>query len=532
MSDAALLPGVRFEVRPPAAAAQPLRTDIAGFMGPTLRGPVGEIVRIDGWRAYVETFGDLTTACDTSYALRGYFENGGEIAYVMRIAAAPLVHATGLWTIGEVAANKWLPSAPIAGGFEAEQFLVTARSPGAWANGLLVKPRYRLRGPDRRPEVDLEIVPASGAGEFLVGLPANQLVEAVNARSALISLAVHVPPPPPDPTAAPGPLAKVWPPVTLAGGTTAMPSEAEYVAGAEALAATREVALMAAPDLETMPGGDPARTRILGQLTALADSRLDRQVIGAVPRAAREVAQISAWLSEFRSAQDGDYARSLALYHPLLAVPDPLGGIRAPVRHISPVGHVAGVISRLDRERGAHHTPANAELYEAVDIAPRQTTEALAALSAAGVNPLLCATGSGIIVWGGRTAARPRDPARPSLEAPGRFLAHRRLIHRLVRAIRRVAEPIVFDNNGPDLWLTLARAITSVLLEAWNAGALKGEVPEEAFQVACNADNNPRENEDSGLVLSEIALAPVAPMEFITLRIAMTREGWLEAIET
>ncbi|MFM5949649.1 MAG: hypothetical protein ACKOPM_10540 [Novosphingobium sp.] len=532
MSDAALLPGVRFEVRPPAVAAQPLRTDIAGFMGPTLRGPVGEVVRIDGWRAYVETFGDLTSECDMPYALRGYFENGGEIAYVVRLAAAPLLHAEGLWTVGEVAANKWLASAPIAGRFEAQRFLIRARSPGAWANGLQVKPRYRLRGPDRRPEVDLEIVPANGAGEFLLGLPAAGLVEAVNARSALINLIVQVPPPPPDPAAPAGPLAKVWAPVTLAGGTVAVADEAEYAAGAAALAATREVALMAAPDLETMPGGELARTRILGHLTALADGLLDRQVIGAPPRTAYDAGQIAAWLSDFRSARDGDYARSLAVYHPLLAVPDPLGGIRAPVRLISPVGHVAGVISRLDRERGAHHSPANAELYEAVDIAPRQPTETLAVLAAAGVNPLLCATGNGIVVWGGRTAARVPDPARNALEAPGRFLAHRRLIHRLVRAIRRVAEPVVFDNNGPDLWLTLARAITSLLLEAWNAGALKGEVPEEAFQVVCNADNNPPENEESGLVLCEIALAPAAPMEFITLRIAMTREGWLEAIET
>lgn len=532
MSEAALLPGVRFEVRPPPAAAQPLRTDIAGFIGPTLRGPVGEVVRIDGWRAYAETFGDLTADADTPHALRGYFENGGQVAFVMRLAAAPLVTAQGLWTIGEVAASKWLASAPIAGDFEAQQFVVRARTPGAWANGLQVKPRYRLRGPDRRPEVDLEIVPASGAGEFLVGLPADTLIDAVNERSALIELAVNVPPPPGDPAAPPGPLAKVWPAVTLSGGDAGAPGESEYAAGADALTAIREVALMAAPDLETMPGGDAARARILGQMTALADALLDRQVIGALPRAIDDVAQVATWLTGFRAASDGDYARSLALYHPLVAVPDPLGGIRAPVRRISPVGHVAGVISRLDRERGAHHSPANAELYEAVDIEPRLEPEALALLAAAGVNPLLCATGHGIVVWGGRTAARPLDPARPSLEAPGRFLAHRRLVHRLVRAIRRVAEPIVFDNSGPDLWLTLARAITSLLLDAWTAGALKGEVPEEAFQVICNADNNPPENVEAGLVLCEIALAPAAPMEFITLRIAMTREGWLEAIET
>jgi phage tail sheath protein FI len=318
----------------------------------------------------------------------------------------------------------------------------------------------------------------------------------------------------------------VWPAVTLNGGSTGHPGEADYAAGADLLAATREVALMAAPDLETMPGGDDARNRILGQLTGLAEQCHDRQVIAALPRAAADMAQIAAWLDDFRAARDGEYARSLALYHPMLTVQDPLGGIRAPVRRMSPVGHVAGVISRLDRERGAHHTPANAELYQAVDIEPRLGTAELGALAMAGVNPLLCATGNGIMVWGGRTAYP------PALGTGGLFLAHRRLIHRLIRAIRRVAEPIIFDTNGPDLRLTLARAITSLLLDAWNAGALKGDVPEEAFQVRCDAGNNPPEVEEAGQVFCEIRLAPAAPMEFITLRIAMTREGRLEAIES
>ena len=34
----------------------------------------------------------------------------------------------------------------------------------------------------------------------------------------------------------------------------------------------------------------------------------------------------------------------------------------------------------------------------------------------------------------------------------------------------RGAEPLVFDTNGPALWLKLVRAITSVLLEAYRAG--------------------------------------------------------------
>ena len=78
----------------------------------------------------------------------------------------------------------------------------------------------------------------------------------------------------------------------------------------------------------------------------------------------------------------------------------------------------------------------------------------------------------------------------------------------------------------------IARAITSVLLEAWYAGALKGDIPEQAFLVRCDEATNPPENEELGQVLCEVYVAPAVPMEFITLRVAISREGRLEATET
>jgi hypothetical protein len=214
------------------------------------------------------------------------------------------------------------------------------------------------------------------------------------------------------------------------------------------------------------------------------------------------------------------------VYHPWIRVEDPAGGLDAPFRWISPVGHVGGLISRLDRERGAHYTPANALLFDAVDVAAGYAAAEQALLLASGINLIRCQSGQGLQVWGGRTAAHPRR------NPEGMFLAHRRLIHRLVRAIRRVAEPLVFDNHDVELRLTIVRTITGVLLEAFRAGALKGTREEEGFQVRCDESNNPPEDEDLGRVLCEIALAPAVPMEFIILRVAFTTEGKLEVIGT
>src|SRR5262249_44160537 len=162
---------------------------------------------------------------------------------------------------------------------------------------------------------------------------------------------------------------------------------------------------------------------------------------------------------------------------PRLWVSDRLGGIAKPLRSVPPSGHVAGVISGLDRQRGAHHTPANVSLVDAVDATRTFEKAEQARFNDAGINLVRCFPGRGLVVWGGRTL----EPERA-----GRFIAHRRLIHRLVRTIRRVAEPLVFETNGPELWLTIVRGITTVLLEAWRAGALQGTRPEDAFRVRCD----------------------------------------------
>ncbi|OJU34374.1 MAG: hypothetical protein BGN99_09100 [Alphaproteobacteria bacterium 65-37] len=524
VSPAPSLPGVRFEVRPPTTEVSPLRTDIAGFAGPTWRGPVGMAVRIEGWRQYQSLFGELTEFADTPYALRGYFENGGEVAYVVRLLPEPYATAQGIWEVGKVNGNSWDPAAPAAGGFEAASFKIEATSPGIWANGLAVSFAYRLRGPSRRPEVDIRVKQTRGPDEYLIGLPADRLIESVADRSQLIRLSIATPPP--VNAAGAGPLAKVWPAFTLSGGGESVAGLDHHVAAIELLAIEREVALMAAPDLWAMPGSQQQRDHVLASMIAFAEEKHDRQVIAEPPVDIGDAAEILAWLGQQRAGLDEYFPRSLALYHPRLWTPDPLGGVAQPLRDVSPVGHVAGVISRLDRERGPHHTPANASLFEAVDLVRRHELPELGALALGGVNLVRCSSGQGLVVWGGRTAFDTR------LGNSGLFIAHRRLIHRLIRAIRRVAEPLVFEVNGPDLWLIIARAITSVLLEAWYAGALKGDIPEQAFLVRCDEATNPPENEELGQVLCEVYVAPAVPMEFITLRVAISREGRLEATET
>ncbi|EFG05103.1 putative phage tail sheath protein, partial [Streptomyces clavuligerus] len=67
-------------------------------------------------------------------------------------------------------------------------------------------------------------------------------------------------------------------------------------------------------------------------------------------------------------------------------------------RTVPASGHVVGGIARLDAERGAHHTPANAVLLEAVDLAVALPPQQRLRLADAGIDLLRCTRGRGLTV--------------------------------------------------------------------------------------------------------------------------------------
>jgi len=114
-----------------------VRTDVAGFVGFTERGPLATAdmdareamqtaVRLTSWKEYVSTFGWFLQYSHLAYAVRGFFENGGTTCYVVRTAAtkSPLLskqpataHYTfpGISAAGSITAATALKSAATRG---------------------------------------------------------------------------------------------------------------------------------------------------------------------------------------------------------------------------------------------------------------------------------------------------------------------------------------------------------------------------------------------------------------------------------
>jgi phage tail sheath protein FI len=501
------LPGVSLTLAPRGPGVEPLRTDVAAFLGRLRRGPVGAPVRVESWNDVVGAVGPPAGppgrgeppdgAFATPYALRGFFENGGRTAWVLRVSG-PATTAWTRWTVGPLS------------GFSATRYRVVATSPGTWANGVRVAVRHRTSTVAGPPTVSVRVTVPGEPPEAFPGLPLAEAADRL-AASRFVRLLPDGPPPPPG---RPGPISTSWD-LTLAGGTESAPARDAYEDAVAAQADLPEPALVALPDLGTDLSGSAHTDVVLELLRSVAPAH-DRLAVLDVPPRLTSVDEVAGWVGSLTATGDGGLLGCAAVYHPALRVPDRHG-----LRTVPASGHVLGVIARLDGERGAHHTPANAVVLEAVDLADEFPEPQQERLFDAGVDLLRCTRGRGLTVWGGRTlSADPRT----------RHIAHRRLVHLLVRAIRRAASPLVFDVNSPELRLTLVRAVTSVLLSAFRAGALAGARPEQAFRVVCDDGNNPPE-QDPGELVCEIEVAPAAPMEFIRLRLVLGQDRGLEVIE-
>jgi phage tail sheath protein FI len=123
-------PGVyyqRVDVSAPAISA--LRTDIAGFVGIATRGPLHQALPVQSFRQFQAYFGDFTGAGFLAYAVRGFFENGGQRCWIVRVASE-LAAAAGTTLKSIVPEDVWK---------------ISASSPGVWGNDLEIALRETHR---------------------------------------------------------------------------------------------------------------------------------------------------------------------------------------------------------------------------------------------------------------------------------------------------------------------------------------------------------------------------------------------------
>jgi hypothetical protein len=552
-------------VIPPMTIAN---TRVAGFLGLSLKGPLNEPTRISSWDEFVEIFG-YTDRHYLTDSVHGFFRNGGNTCWIVRVAhAAPrgtqptIEHAACAEHVqaddwnkpslkiraldeGEWGNNIWFKCVHTSGaqalltrdldvgageahvnqtrGFEvgalvriydrdnSDYVVITeiADKVVKWSSATPVNRKHKAAAPTHLEVLEFEIhVAMKERREVFKGLQMdpssrNYAPRIVGARSRLIRVEdLGTKSPVPHNMPEPYPLTR------LSGGrdgVDAITTE-DFIGidngpghreGLLALAANEEVVQLVAPDAmlfydrEPGPAGEVKAQRIQDQIITVCENLKDRFAILDIP-----TSKDIEWVRRWRRRTDSSFA---AYYWPWLEV-EVLGGR---TRAIPPSGYMAGIYAQRDKE-GVHVSPANVAIEGCVDIALRVTEDHIGLLNSDSVNTFRLQRG--VRPWGARTA---------SSEPDWRYINVRRLFIMLRRSLELGYAWITFEPNNQKTWDFVTQRTTGFLTELHQRGMLAGGNPGEAFFVKCDAETNPPDLVDQGVLACEIGVAPVSPTEFI-----------------
>ncbi|HUJ58091.1 MAG TPA: phage tail sheath C-terminal domain-containing protein [Kofleriaceae bacterium] len=557
---------------PPLSIAN---TRITGFVGLTQKGPMNEPTRLQQWDEFVEVFGGASDSY-TAASVYGFFRNGGTDCWVVRVAhCAPAGELPGLDHAScaeHVQVDDWnKPSLKIRalneGSWGNTIWFRCVHAPGAqalltrdldigageahvnsirgfevgslvkiydrensdyvvitevgdklikWGVETPVNRRHRAAAPSYLEVMTFEIhVAMRDRREVFKGLQMhpssrNYAPRVVSQRSRLVRLEDMN-------TRSPVPhnLPEALPMTRLSGGRDGVDAitPEDFIghdfgpgerSGLLALAVNEEVALLAIPDAmrfydrEPGPAGELKAQRVQDQMIAICENQKDRFAILDIPQS-KDIE----WVRRWRRRTDSSYC---AYYWPWLRTV----GADDKLRVVPPSGYLAGCYARRDLD-GVHHPPANLEIEGAQDVSLRVTEDHIGVLNSDSVNTFRLQRG--VRPWGARTASS--DPE-------WRYISVRRLFIMLRRSIEAGFAWITFEPNNQNTWNTVRDRVRDFLASLHNKRMLAGGNLEEAFFVKCDGENNPPEQVDSGLMICDIGVAPLAPAEFIMISLVQT----------
>ncbi len=194
-----------------------------------------------------------------------------------------------------------------------------------------------------------------------------------------------------------------------------------------------------------------------------------------------------------------------AVYHPQV------GGV-------PPSAAVAGVLARLDRERGAWRSPTGprAALAGGHRVTAEPPEREVDELIAAGINPIRRLPDGSPYLWSARTLSS--DPE-------WKYVSVRRLLMFLERSIEQGTKWVVFEPNGEATWAAVCGSVDSFLTQQWRTGALAGTTAEEAFFVRCDRSTTTQADIAAGRFVCLVGVAPAKPAEFAIRRIELRAGG-------
>ena len=483
-------------------------TAVTAFVGRALRGPVNRAIAVRSFAEFQHAFGGLWQPSTLSYAVEQFFENGGQLALIVRV-----VNGGAPATITLPCGDDTLTLAALSPGSR-EMLRASVDYDNIGANEPdrfnLVVQRVRAHGSERIE--DQEIFRRLSATPGTTRYVAGALQE-----SGLVRVRGAVPPTRPDQTFRSGSRHPIGYVDSNPDGDDGAPltdydviGSPEAGSGLFALASVEDLNFVCIPPL--------TRDRDVGPGTLMVAARLCRE-----RRAMLVVDPPAAWDScedALQGLRGLDFRSEYALMcFPRVVAFDRLRG-RPEV--FANCGAVAGTLARLDEQRSPWAAGPDDELLLRLGTRPRRVLADAERqrLVAHGVNPLQALR-----------SAHPRSLPLKTLaggaaeSAEGALLTVQRRRLLLMNSIEIGTRWALFDAPERGVWRKLERQVQSFLQPFADAGLFGPPGEPGAFQVVCDERLNGPEEVAAGHVNLLVSLRTARPGAYWSFVVTHSREG-------
>lgn len=291
-----------------------------------------------------------------------------------------------------------------------------------------------------------------------------------------------------------------------AAGSDRLATNQSFRDGLTALEAQPEPAMVICPDSVTLT--DPLlQADLVGQVVTHCENFRRFAIIDG-PDEDDDVALLAWRNTNLASTYAAMYAPHLQI---ITIDPDSIERFT----NVPPSGFVAGVFARTDRDRGVHKAPGNERVTGIVGLSQSYTQRRQDLLNPGSVNLIRAFPGRGSRIWGARNATD---------DTAWRYVNVRRLFNMIETSVEDGTQWVVFEPNTAQTWIRIKASLENFLDQQWRAGALAGSKPEEAYRVRVGLGQTMSETDiDLGLVITEVAIAPAKPAEFVIFRFSHKR---------
>ncbi|MEI7897510.1 MAG: phage tail sheath C-terminal domain-containing protein [bacterium] len=199
-----------------------------------------------------------------------------------------------------------------------------------------------------------------------------------------------------------------------------------------------------------------------------------------------------------------------AMFYPSVRISD--GGIE---KSIGPCGAIAGLMERIDNNRGVWKPPAGKEAFL---TGVNSLTKMMTDRENGNLNPkalnIIRVFPNGIVNWGARTMDGDDD-----FQSEYKYIPVRRLALYMEESLYRGLKWVVFEPNDEPLWAQIRLNVGAFMHDLFIQGAFQGGNPKDAYFVKCDKETTTQNDINRGVVNIWVGFAPLKPAEFVILSI-------------